>query len=203
MANAANILNNTILVPYHDSLTNSSHDLSAATIASDVETYNTGLGKKPALLNNKFSVSIISNGKTVSAGRCFSIKGLSVSRNVEKRRSGGEANYEIKMPGPLSYGEVTIQHLYTDSSVFLDWLINGADKGGVTVADVQITVGDDNGKMVYTLRDAFPVSWRLGNITVVNLDEVVRIRTIAATDSSIPLEELIIAYGRLDYDKGK
>ena len=204
MASAANVLNNTILVPYHDSLTNSSHDLKASTIPKDLETYATGLKDSiPALRNTEFSISLISNGKTTEVGKCVGIFGLSMSRGLEKKRTGGEALYETKLPGRISYNDVTLNHVYTNSSVFLDWLINGSAQGGAMFADVQITVGDDNGTVVYTLRDAFPVAWELGNISVVSVDEVTKIRQRNISEDAIPLEAITIAYGRLDYAKGK
>ena len=211
MASAANILNNTILVPYHDSLTNKSHDLEKTTIVSDVEAYYADANKtsRREIFQNEFEISIISSEskKSTPVGLCQRVEGLSVSRDVEKKRAGGESYYEIKLPGAISYGEVILSHLYTESTVFLDWLINGADKGGALMADIEIKVGylDSNDKnlkqMVYTLRDAFPIRWRLGNIEVVSVDEVTNIKSMQAKDGKIPLEEITLVFGRMDLSK--
>lgn len=204
MSGAANVLNNTILVPYHDSLTDTSHDLKQTSIAKDIEKYAaTGNDKNRGLRNQSFTIKLISNGKTTVAAECFNVEGLSMTREVERESSGGEALYEIKAPGKIGYGEVRFHNLYTDSPVFLDWLINGASQGGALLADVEITVGDKNGSVVYTLRDAFPVSWELGNLDVVNVDMVTNVVQRNITDSSIPLEGITLVYGRLDYTKAQ
>ena len=102
----------------------------------------------------------------------------------------------------VSYGEVTFFNIYTNSEAFLNWLINGAAQGGAMLADVSITIGNTTfGQVVYTLRDAFPTSWRLGNLAVINLNEIDRYRTRQIAAGEFPLEEMTIAYGRLDYSK--
>jgi len=147
-------------------------------------------------------VSFTSDKGTTIAGFCQKIEGLSVTREVEKKRSGGESLYEIKLPGSLSYGEIRMEHLYTNSAVFLDWMFNGANQGGALLADIEIKVGNGSGMMVYTLRDAFPTSWRLGNLNVVNLDAISRILQMQVKVDSIPIEMLTIVYGKMEYTTG-
>ena len=197
-----NILNNTILVPTSDSLTGSNHDIKPTTIATDISKFNQKYDTLVPTTEQDFSIEIISNNVKAGGTHCSEIRGLSVSRPAEKRRSGGEALYEMNLPGMVSYGEVTFFNIYTNSEAFLNWLINGAAQGGAMLADVSITIGNTTfGQVVYTLRDAFPTSWRLGNLAVINLNEIDRYRTRQIAAGEFPLEEMTIAYGRLDYSK--
>ncbi len=197
-----NILNNTILVPTSDSLTGSSHDIKPTTIATDISKFNQKFENLVPATELDFSIEIVSNNVKAGGTHCSEIRGLSVSRPAEKRRSGGEAFYEMNLPGMVSYGEVTFFNIYTNSEAFLNWLINGAAQGGAMLADVSITIGNPEfGQVVYTLRDAFPTSWRLGNLAVINLNEIDRYRTRQIAAGEFPLEEMTIAYGRLDYSK--
>ena len=197
-----NILNNTILVPTSDSLTGSSHDITPTTIATDISKFNQKFENLVPATELDYSIEIVSNNVKAGGTHCSEIRGLSVSRPAEKRRSGGEALYEMNLPGMVSYGEVTFFNIYTNSEAFLNWLINGAAQGGAMLADVSITIGNPEfGQVVYTLRDAFPTSWRLGNLAVINLNEIDRYRTRQIASGEFPLEEMTIAYGRLDYSK--
>ena len=199
---AANFFNNTILVPASDSLAGSSHDIKPTTIATDISTFNQKYDNLVPATELDYSIEIVSNNVKAGGTHCSEIRGLSVSRPAEKRRSGGEALYEMNLPGMVSYGEVTFFNIYTNSEVFLNWLINGAAQGGAMLADVSITIGNSEfGQVVYTLRDAFPTSWRLGNLAVINLNEIDRYRTRQIASGEFPLEEMTIAYGRLDYSK--
>ena len=197
-----NILNNTILVPTSDSLTGSSHDIKPTTIATDISKFNQKFEDLVPATELDYSIEIVSNNIKAGGTHCSEIRGLSVSRPAEKRRSGGEAFYEMNLPGMVSYGEVTFFNIYTNSEAFLNWLINGAAQNGAMLADVSITIGNTTfGQVVYTLRDAFPTSWRLGNLAVINLNEIDRYRTRQIAAGEFPLEEMTIAYGRLDYSK--
>ena len=199
---AANFFNNTILVPASDSLAGSSHDIKPTTIATDISTFNQKYDDLVPATELDYSIEIVSNNVKAGGTHCSEIRGLSVSRPAEKRRSGGEALYEMNLPGMVSYGEVTFFNIYTNSEVFLNWLINGAAQGGAMLADVSITIGNSEfGQVVYTLRDAFPTSWRLGNLAVINLNEIDRYRTRQIASGEFPLEEMTIAYGKLDYSK--
>lgn len=197
-----NILNNTILVPTSDSLTGSNHDIKPTTIATDISAFNQKYDVLVPATEKDYTIEIISNNVKAGGAHCSEIRGLSVSRPAEKRRSGGEALYEMNLPGMVSYGEVTFFNIYTNSEVFLNWLINGAAQGGAMLADLSISIGDStNGMVIYTLRDAFPTSWRLGNLAVINVNELDRYRTRQIASGEFPVEEMSIAYGRLDYSK--
>ena len=86
-------------------------------------------------------------------------------------------NYIINLPGPIKYSDVTFDHLYTNDSFFLDWLENGVTKGGSARVDMEmhfwLPVGSSlafgsKGKKhyVFTLYDAFPVKWEIGELSI-------------------------------------
>ena len=190
------ILTNTVLVPTSGSLDN----LPDTTIVGDLASYSQKPSVNSEVKSNNFQVRLTSNGKTTDTILCQQVTGLSAEREVEKKRAGGNPLYEVKLPGRIKYGPVTMYHLYTNSTVFLDWLINGSSQGGALLGDVEIKIGDDtNGWVVYTLRDAFPTQWRLGNIKFISVDEIDKLKTMSVKDGEIPLEEITIAYGRMDY----
>ena len=200
MPSITDILTTNILMP----TSGSPGKIADTTIVGDLESYKTGASTKPTAQLNHYEVRITTNGTTSDPIFCQKIYGLSVERAAEKKNTGGNALYEVKLPGKISYGPVTIDDLYTNSTVFLDWLINGASNGGALLADIEIKVGDpENGWVVYTLRDAFPVKWRMGNIKIISINEMDKYKSNQTKDGEIPLEQVTVAYGRLDFNTEK
>lgn len=209
MANASNILNNTILIPYHDGLTDGKgHQLPDTTVVGDVKAYNTKNSETAGALKdvdkqpvraNQFSVWVRDGSQTVSVGYCQSVSGLKVTREVEAKRSGGNQDYLVNLPGRLKYNVVTFAHMFTNSQLFLDWLTNSADLGGVSRMDIEIWVGTGT-SVVYTLRDAFPVEWDLGSMSINVEGLITREKTLSysISDGQIPVENLKVIYSRLD-----
>ena len=198
---AANIFNNTILIPSHDGLTGSGHDVDETLIKNNRQIVEKRLETGAVLTEDKFSVTISSDNVSANGTYCQEIRGLSITREPQKMRSGGEALYEVVLPGMISYSEVTLFNVYSNSTAFLNWLFNGARQGGAMLADVSISVGDkENGYIVYTLRDAFPIKWELGNLSVISPDEVTRILQTSVYAGEFPLEQVTIVYGKLEYE---
>ena len=201
---AANILNNTILIPSHDGLTGSDHDVDDKLIRENRNVLETVIEQNDVIAEDKFDVTITSNNVSAKGTFCQEIRGLSVKRDAKKMRSGGEALYEVILPGMLSYGEVTLFNVYSNSTAFLDWLFNGSRQGGAMLADVSISIGnEDRGYMIYTLRDAFPVEWELGNLAVISPDEVTHLLATAIMSGAFPLEQVKIVYSKMDYEFSK
>ena len=198
---AANIFNNTILIPSHDGLTGSGHDVDETLIKNNRQIVEKRLETGAVLTEDKFSVTVSSDNVSAHGTYCQEIRGLSITREPQKMRSGGEALYEVVLPGMISYEEVTLFNVYSNSTAFLNWLFNGARQGGAMLADVSISVGDkENGYIVYTLRDAFPIKWELGNLSVISPDEVTRILQTSVYAGEFPLEQVTIVYGKLEYE---
>lgn len=157
MSSAANILNNTILIPTDGSL----RDLPASTVAED-------LGK-----NTKVTWSVASNmsvfikdtdGSSKKMITIQSLTGFGMRRENEKQSAGGNQDYVINLPGKITYSDVMIKHLFSRDTFFLDWIKNGITLGGISRADFEIHINAFNtsgGKMVFTLCDAFPIKWAL------------------------------------------
>ena len=197
---AANIFNNTILIPSHDGLTGSGHDIDDSLIKNNRTNLENLIDFKKVITEDKFFVTITSNNVSAEGTYCQEIRGLSVRRDAQKMRSGGEALYEVVLPGMVAYEEVQLFNVYSNSTAFLNWLFNGARQGGAMLADLSISVGDEeNGYIIYTLRDAFPVKWELGNLAVITPDEVTRILGTAVMAGEFPLEQLTIVYSKMEY----
>ena len=197
---AANIFNNTILIPSHDGLTGSGHDIDDSLIRNNRTNLENLIDFKKVITEDKFFVTITSNNVSAEGTYCQEIRGLSVRRDAQKMRSGGEALYEVVLPGMVAYEEVQLFNVYSNSTAFLNWLFNGARQGGAMLADLSISVGDEeNGYIIYTLRDAFPVKWELGNLAVITPDEVTRILGTAVMAGEFPLEQLTIVYSKMEY----
>ena len=95
--------------------------------------------------------------------------------------------------------------MYCDNDLFMNWMINGVNQGGIQRADVELRLGTEDDYMVYTLRDAFPVEWHLGTFSV-DLEGKFRSReTLLYTIDADQLlvENVRIAYGRIDYEHVK
>lgn len=209
---SAMIFDESVLMMTYDDLTKEEYSLKKTSIIDDIKKYSSK--KDDKVFANDFSVTIIVRDKQNSkndrreiVGECQRVQGLSVSRKMDSMPIGGEVLYEMKVPGNLSYGEVTLSHLYTNSTVFLNWLINakkdgdndGTNQGAALLADFEITVGSAGGKtgVVYELRDAFPISWRMGNMDVISNELIEELTSQGGGE--IPLEEVKLVYGQLTF----
>ena len=182
MANAANILNNTILVPYHDSLVDS-HQIPAYNPAeklSQLQQSDPSQGKHLAAYIK------VNDGNSVRMIAVQEISGFGMERENEQR-PGSSHDYVINLPGQVKYTDVKITHVFTRDKFFLDWLHNGVSQGGASRADIEIHILPLSEKeLVFTLYDAFPTSW-----TLQKLD--------AADFESILFEEVELTYSQVSF----
>ncbi len=194
------LINNTILIPYHDSLVDS-NQLPEVQIGNKVQQFNTTFNSDQPTEARQFMLYIDSGEKSVPVGLCGAVEGLIVSRQVDEQRSGGNNAYTVKLPGALSFGAVMIRHMYCDNDLFMNWMINGANRGGVQRADLELRTGSDKDYMVYTMRDAFPIEWHLGTFSADFEGQFRSRETILYTMDAdqLLIENVRIAYGRLDY----
>ena len=199
------LLTNTVLIPASDSLVES-NPVKPVELADGVAVFNKRLEKEETVQSTQFKVYFISTEKTESstcehsvlAGICEDIKGLRVTRAAEETRTGGNGDYTVKLPGKIAYNAVTLSHFYCDGDLFMNWLINGAGHGGVQRANIEIHVGPH---MVYTLRDAFPIQWNMGTMSI-NAEGLVTNRetiTYSIDGERILVENVTLVYSRLDY----
>ena len=197
MANAANIFNNTILIP----TSGSPEDTPKSTFGKALQTYNQK-NDNETIKTGEFRIFLNVKGNSIPMKYCSSIFMVEVRREAEPHRSGGNGLYIAKVPGPLSYTTIEFVHFYCSTEPFLDWLINGIDQGGVQTANFEIKVGHETDHMVYTLRDAIPVGWNLGTFSI-DFGGAARTGELVAymiNESQILCENLTVAYSRMDID---
>ncbi len=168
------ITNNTILIPYHDSLVDS-NQLPAYDAAKKLETVNSEM-----ITRDHFEYAAyikIKDGESVKLIAVQDVTGFGMERE-NNQMPNTTGNYIINLPGPIKYSDVTFDHLYTNDSFFLDWLENGVTKGGSARVDMEmhfwLPVGSSlafgsKGKKhyVFTLYDAFPVKWEIGELSII------------------------------------
>jgi phage tail-like protein len=104
-----------------------------------------------------------------------SVSGLAVQRKVEPQPEGGRNDYVLELPGPLSYGHVTLEVGLTSSKAFWDWMMSGRYDGKVSKKDIFLTQRRPNPIVGvptfleakrWSLNQAFPVSWKLSSLSV-------------------------------------
>ena len=122
-------------------------------------------------------------------------------RTTESRTSGGRGDYQIKLPGNLGFKPIKFIHLVTDNEAFLDWMINGASYGGIQKADIEIRVGEEKDYMCYTLRDAFPIRWNFGTMSINVSGLITNVTTLkySIREGDIMVEHLDVAYGKMEF----
>ena len=176
------LLTTTILMPTGGSLT----ELPASNISSDIAVVSKSMFYASGNISKVENTYIkVSGNNEVKIIKLQGIAGFTMTRENTQKRSGGASDYVVNLPGPISYSDVTLVHPFTRDKFFLDWLKNGHMLGGAYRANIEIHVipiGDK--EMVFTLEDAFPVSWNIVKM--------------AASDQPAVLTELVtIAFSKL------
>lgn len=121
---------------------------------------------------------------------CQSISELSMKRKVQEYRSGGEPEKVYYSAGDISYTPVKLKSIYTDSKMFIDWIMNGANYGSVLKENLVITLlPNKTHKWTITLNDAFPTEWKLSDITVAS-----------GTDAKPMFETITFAYSSISFE---
>ena len=186
------LTNNTVLIPYHDSLVDS-NQLPEYDVAKKLETVNT---EKISTDHFEYAAYIkLTDGSSVKLIAIQEVTGFGMEReNNQMPNSTG--NYTINLPGPMKYSDITIKHLYTNDSFFLDWLENGVAKGGAARVDMELhfwlpvtkslAFGAGGKKhIVFTLYDAFPVNWEIEDLSIAG--------------GKTLIERVTVTFSRMDY----
>ncbi len=183
----ADLLTTTILMPSGGSMT----ELPASNIGADIgKVVKSDWEKKGTNIGNVEDTYITVSGKSsVLIKKIQGITGFSMTRENQQRHTGGISDYVVNLPGMVSYSDVTLAHTFTRDKFFLDWLKNGYLIGGVYRANIEIHILPlGTTEMVFTLEDAFPVSWDIVRMEVNN--------------NSDPLMELVtLTYSKLTFTK--
>jgi len=88
--------------------------------------------------------------------------GLTVERDTTPMTEGGRTNYQVKLPGRITYSNVTLKRGLIDVEL-LDWLIKNADTNTIKpeMRKVTIHLANESGEEAYkwVLYNAYPVKW--------------------------------------------
>jgi phage tail-like protein len=153
---------------------------STSTVPAD----NTVVGKPLTNLEEypipTYQFSIKFGGDTVALFQ--SVKGLSVTREVEPLKVGGENNFGREFPGHISFGHVTFEVGLTSSNYFWDWMVAGQLDGYANSRDftlIQRRPNPAGGSPLFeevrkwNFDNAFPVSWKLSDLVLDDSQKIV------------------------------
>ena len=117
--------------------------------------------------------------------------GLDSSQNAGTYREGTDKNLGMrKIPGLNTYSDITLSRGITNDSKLWDWR-EKAMKGAVERHDISITLLDDvgNPKITWNLYACWPTKWTGPSFS--------------ATADELAIEQLTLAYERIEVDQWK
>jgi phage tail-like protein len=114
----------------------------------------------------------------VEIGRFMGISGLEVSVGVEEIQEGGENNYVHKLPGRMSWPNITLKRGITQNDALLAWLNKSsgeqfsANGNKLTRSTAAITLMGPAGQRLrsWEFDGAFPVKWKGPDFDVASSD---------------------------------
>lgn len=157
-----NVFNNTILVPQSGKL----DALPKNTVAADLAKVKDQSWNQEKEQDVYIKVNGASSQKIIAIQNMYQ---FSMTRENEQKRSGGNSDYVVNLPGKVTYSELTFSHAFTREGFFLKWLMDNTTKNGTSRADIEIHISVNNAdkkEMVFTLCDAFPINWEIKNFEV-------------------------------------
>lgn len=99
---------------------------------------------------------------SVTVAEFLECNGLSVQRETKDLQEGGRNNFGVKLPGPLTYSNVTLKRGILDMEL-LDWLIENADtntvKPGLRTVTIHLANESGDEAFLWKLYHAYPVKW--------------------------------------------
>ena len=136
-------------------------------------------------------------------------EGLKVSREVKEVREGGVNNYVHKLPGPLSFDNITLKRGMSLSRSLWDWMMQGRYNTKVRWINFSIIQGAPGHNIATALGadadmwgqgfgkikhwdvvDAFPVKWRISDLGTSSTETVIESLEIAHHGFSLSYEAL-------------
>jgi phage tail-like protein len=115
--------------------------------------------------------------------------GLENSQNAGEYREGTDKNPSVrKLPGLVTHSDITLSRGITSDSKLWEWRAK-VMKGVVERHDISITLLDDGGnaKITWNLFDCWPRQWTGPSLN--------------ATSDDVVVEQLVLAYERIEVDK--
>lgn len=186
------LINNTVLIPYHDSLVDS-NQLPSFDAAKKLEAIN-----NEEIHEDHFEYGAYIKLKDGASVKMIAVQdvndfGMTRENNQTPNTTG---TYLINLPGPVKYSDVIFAHVYTNDSFFLDWVENGVSQGGSARIDMEMHFWLPCGKkqadmthkkkhVIFTLYDAFPIKWE--------------IREMSLAGGKVLTERVTVTFSTLDY----
>lgn len=117
----------------------------------------------------------------VEIGRFMEVSGLEVSVAVEEIEEGGENSYVHKLPGRMTWPNITLKRGITQNDTLLTWLNKSsgeqfaANNNTLTRSTAAITLMGPGGTRLrtWTFNGAFPIRWKGPDFAVTSTDMAV------------------------------
>ena len=116
----------------------------------------------------------------VTEGHFTEVSGLEVEVHPIRYREGGAGQVVHVIPGPVSYGDVTLSYGLTSSIELWTWLM-GAVRGAVERRNVSILMLDSTGALEvvrWDLTNAWPARWRGAPLDALNREIAIESLTL-------------------------
>jgi phage tail-like protein len=115
------------------------------------------------------------------------VSGMSISREVEPLKVGGENNYGREFPGHVSYGHIKLEVGLSSSDFFYKWMVQGDLDGYAHAKDFTLvqrrpqpdpSSASDEEKIFEVVKtwdfmNAFPVSWQISELGITDSKNIV------------------------------
>lgn len=103
----------------------------------------------------------------VDIGSWTECSGLKVSYDVQEYKEGGQNGYVHKLPGRISYGNITLKRpIDPDSAKVAKWVASLGKDGARSTASITAYDGDIQPMATWSLVEVFPVSWTGPSLSV-------------------------------------
>ena len=169
-----------------------SASISAGASAEDESSSGGGPGRPFTTFN--FRVRIERDGDLLCDAAFSECDGLEMTMEPKTHQEGGNNRTQYQLAGPVTYGQLTLRRGMTKTFDLWNWFNQVTQTGGYgkrADAEVEILASDRGGEAGappvnarFTLRDCLPVK--------------LRAPSLAANDGGVAIEELQVAYERLE-----
>lgn len=126
----------------------------------------------------------------VFEGSFIEVSGMSAKREVCEVREGGANDFVHKLPGRVSYGDITLRKGIMFSTKMWDWFEEGLKGYKVKRQDltiVQLSSYFNIPARWYNVKDAFPISWEASRLA--SDSNQVAVESLTLTFKTIEVED--------------
>ena len=174
-----------ITPPQAQTTTTTSQTAKAQTLAALREQEKSAAASQDPTPTYLFSVEITG----ISVGLFTECSGIGAKRKAEPIREGGLNDKVYQVAGPLEFDNITLKRGLTVSRLLLDWFLTGMydfSVKRVNLSIIQVAPGMNKAATAdnataggygvikrWNVENAFPVSWKLSDLSVGNTNSVV------------------------------